>query len=147
MFDPATTNERRRFCDSPTSDVESRQPKGRAKRGRGAAGTPVPGLGGVGGVGGVGGLGGHGGHGGSGGGSGGHGGSALGHADPSLSPMHSKLRNGAKGRRPLPAPPSPAKETPGGKRKVIFPRPIKRHQIQPTYNTTKSNSVQPRKTQ
>ena len=78
-----------RFCDSPTSDVESRVPKGRAKRGRGATGTPVPT---------------------------GAGANALG-ADPSLSPMHSKLRNGAKGRRGvLPAPPSPAKET-GNKRK------------------------------
>jgi len=74
-----------RFCDSPTSDAESRAPKGRAKRGRGASSTPVLAGGGV---------------------------NPL--ADPSLSPMHSKLRNGAKGRRGgvanTPAPPSPAKE-------------------------------------
>lgn len=67
----------RRFCDSPTSDLDARTPKGRGKRGRGAASAPQT--------------------------------HDLSNFTETRSSVHSKLRNGAKGRRGAagsPAPPS-----------------------------------------
>ncbi|KAF4530764.1 hypothetical protein B566_EDAN007986 [Ephemera danica] len=63
-----------RFCDSPTSDLDARTPKGRGKRGRAAAATPA---------------------------------NDLSNFTETRSSVHSKLRNGAKGRRGAAGSPAP----------------------------------------